>query len=110
VGTLKSMGGQGEWAFVLVSLLPVAIAGAFAVIYPHARSLAGEQSSAYETLVTLTAASTTLALGPTFLVVTIATVLLLHRRLLPLADNVPQGRILEKTPLLRKVAMVSCWS
>jgi hypothetical protein len=43
------MGGRGEWPFVLVSLLPVAIAGVFAVIYAHARSLAGEQSSAYET-------------------------------------------------------------
>jgi hypothetical protein len=82
----------------------------FPSVYPQRDSLAGEQTSAYETLVTLTAASTTLALGATFLAVTIATVLLLHRGLLPLLNNVSQGRIFEKKPLLRKVATVSCWS
>jgi hypothetical protein len=109
-GAVKTTSGEGEWPFVLVSLLPLAIGGGLAVIYAHVRPLAGEESSGYATVVLLTAASTTLALAPTFFVVTIATVLLLHRGLWPLAvrlfHNVPQASLLENKPLLRKVGWV----
>jgi len=72
--------------------------------------LTGEGSSGYAALVLFAAESTTLALSPPFFVVTIATVLLLHRGLWPLAvrlfHNVPQASLLENKPLLRKVGWV----